>query len=363
MNKIKLLLAVFVLISCKPKTNEVLVEIERKSAWTRNTNFKYSLANGANSFTSLSGNLYTLAYGGINFGITQPDSSAEFGASSTFYINLADHPIDTKYPISEDIYVLSYFSKPKNVIGFFSCKNPVTIGSSISIIMEEADSTFQGFDFPVNGESIVINKSNQVLIPYHKISNGEFGYNYALLLVNLKLIVEGYTKVRIDSYKVIDLPYGLLPESVVRLKSYDSTFVVSTESATYFVTSNGSLSKVLDTPIYREFYYDGKFYGIGFKDIFTSLDGKSWTLIGTHDGLDAPEYKNIDGRVVAYWFDNLYEIIIDETGFNSVELENDGLEGNLITSISKFNSQVYVTTRSGVFFREIEDFFVEKKQE
>ncbi len=48
-------------------------------------------------------------------------------------------------------------------------------------------------------------------------------------------------------------------------------------------------------------------------------------------------------------------------GFTDVrELVNDGLAGNAITSISLFNNKVYATTLSGVFTKELEEFFTYK---
>ena len=99
--------------------------------------------------------------------------------------------------------------------------------------------------------------------------------------------------------------------------------------------------------------------------MFYSTDnGFTWT-----EGYETPwelvllNYAKINGKLIGYRYAQLFEITINENEFQAKELDNDGLEGKSITSVSKFDNKVYLTSLSGVFYKPVDEFFIEKEVE
>ncbi len=75
-------------------------------------------------------------------------------------------------------------------------------------------------------------------------------------------------------------------------------------------------------------------------------------------------FEVIDGEIIAYPKCNvakLYHLYIKDNAFHVDTIPSDGLENTKITSISEFNNKVYVTTWSGLFYKDLKDFFGDKR--
>ncbi len=118
---------------------------------------------------------------------------------------------------------------------------------------------------------------------------------------------------------------------------------------------------MLDERLYRIFKVDGQIFGFGWQEMYTSSDGLSWTKIADIDPVfQSINMVEIEGRTIGHRTDQIFLFTIEDNTLSIVELTNEGLEGNQITSVAAFNGKVYVTTLSGVFTKSIEDFFTEK---
>ena len=62
-------------------------------------------------------------------------------------------------------------------------------------------------------------------------------------------------------------------------------------------------------------------------------------------------------RTLAFEQNHIYRVHVDGTRIRLAELDNNGLDGHGITSLSTFDEKVYVTTRTGVFEKPVTDFF------
>jgi hypothetical protein len=68
-------------------------------------------------------------------------------------------------------------------------------------------------------------------------------------------------------------------------------------------------------------------------------------------------YTKIDNKIIGYRYGQLWDISVSETELIAKELDNDGLDGISITSVSKFDDKVYLSTLSGVFYKIADEFF------
>jgi hypothetical protein len=85
--------------------------------------------------------------------------------------------------------------------------------------------------------------------------------------------------------------------------------------------------------------------------LFLNSGSTSWGFLS---------FAEIDNEVFAYYNDQLWELTLNGNTLNTVELKNDGLIGNKITSVTKCGNKFFVTTLSGVYYRDASLFKIPK---
>ncbi|MEM6801768.1 MAG: hypothetical protein AAF696_10230 [Bacteroidota bacterium] len=138
---------------------------------------------------------------------------------------------------------------------------------------------------------------------------------------------------------------------------------------TYKMNMDGSYQKIFDRVFIRVFSYQGRLYAMyDYFDqsyIIESQDGGlSWNQRFVADGiaLAATSFYELDDHLVGHWNGQL--ILVEEFNdslFTTVELEARELENDYITSLAKLGDKVYISTLSGIFSRDWEEFLGDKK--
>ncbi len=103
------------------------------------------------------------------------------------------------------------------------------------------------------------------------------------------------------------------------------------------------------------FTLDNVLFAGGTEKVFASLDrGETWTLFSDVMGTDYAglTYFNLGSELYATYQSQIWRVTFSGSNFNYVELDNDGLQGNQITSMSKLGNYVFITTLSGLYYRE-----------
>ncbi|GAB4020077.1 hypothetical protein GCM10028773_24740 [Spirosoma koreense] len=138
------------------------------------------------------------------------------------------------------------------------------------------------------------------------------------------------------------------------------------------INKDGTLKQINTPPLIPStyFYYRGHLYGGDNQgSLIRSLDGGlTWQTVARYSFSATPHYAEINGQLIAYghsqlfWLDDGTETFtLHTTGSTSLkELNNTGLQGNELTGLVQFGSQVYGTTLSGLFYLKLSDFFVHK---
>ena len=70
--------------------------------------------------------------------------------------------------------------------------------------------------------------------------------------------------------------------------------------------------------------------------------------------------SKVDDKIVGYRYSQLWEITFSENDVVVRELDNYGIDGVSITSLSVFDNNVYLSTMSGVFYKPVDNFFESK---
>ncbi|MGD9994776.1 MAG: hypothetical protein AB7S69_15870 [Salinivirgaceae bacterium] len=149
------------------------------------------------------------------------------------------------------------------------------------------------------------------------------------------------------------------------MQSVGDNFFLTTDSKVYRIDNLGNIDNVLETRLNRIIESSGTLYGFGRDNVYISSDnGLTWNtgyLVQYEYSL--LNYTKIDDKIIAYRYGQLWEIVINKTEVEAKELDNDGLDGISITSVSKFDGKVYLSTLSGVYYKMTEDFFEYKIEE
>lgn len=348
------------IIGCK-KERIVEVEVEKNYNWKSHPDFIYDDVVQMNSHAT-NENLFFLGYN--SFSVISNDYSnntdVSSGENTLHYLNRYDQPSEEKLPICDD-YFVSYNNS--GWVSFIPTENPVYGSTSVLVEINEIDSTFSNFDLlRYNyGECIAINNLKQALVPYNSIKDSHVTIKLALIDIKKELLGDTYLDtIRTKIITIPDYPQY----NVIALACIDSYFFVTTYSKVYRIDNSGNIVEILDKRLNRIIDFSEKYYGIGDENIYISNDnGLTWEQgYSVQFELRLITFTKIDDRIIGYRYGQLWEFLINDTEITSRELDNDGLEGKSITSVSKFNGKVYLSTMSGVFYKSIDKFFNSKTE-
>lgn len=355
MNKILFIISLsLLLISCE---NEKIIEVEKEYKWKSHLNFRYNDVVQMNSYATKD-RLFFLGYN--SFSTLVPDSISNpdlpFVGNVAHYDNWSEQPSEKKLPICAD-YFISY--NPINGwVAFIPTMNPVTSGTSVSLNIKFIDSTYAYFDLLhfSSGECISINEQNQALIPY--VSFVDSKNILKLAMVDIK--AESIYNVKLDTVKTKMLSItDDYQYNVIALESIGNYFFLTTNSKVYRIDNLGNIETVLGTRLNKIIESSGTLYGFGSDNIYMSSDnGLTWNIgYSVQHDFSLLNYTKIDNKIIGYRYGQLWDISVSETELIAKELDNDGLDGISITSVSKFDGKVYLSTLSGVYYKLADEFF------
>jgi hypothetical protein len=356
MRKILILISFATLIlSCE---KEKIVEIEKEYNWKKHVDFQYNDVVQMNSFAS---NERLFFYGQNSFTSLVADSLAHpdlpFGGNVSHYSVWNEQPANRKLPICSDYSISS--DKNNGTIYFFSTMNPVLSESSTLIHLKTIDTTYAYFDFLhfSSGECIAINDQNKSLIPYISFVDSKNVLKLALIDIKTEFMISYYY---LDTLEVNILTISDENQyDVIALESVGDYFFLTTNSKVYRIDNNGNIENVLSTRLNKIVESSGKIYGFGRDNIYFSSDnGLSWQMgYNVQYDYSLLNYSKIGDKIIGYRYGQLWELQINDTELIVQELDNDGLEGISITSVSSFDKKVYLSTLSGVYYKSIDEFF------
>lgn len=357
------LLALVLLSSCEKEEIIVIQEIEKEYTWKSKKGFEFEHATQLNSYAT-DHHLYTL---GINsFTAMLPNSVTDSRGLNYEHFNLFSQlPITSKFPISAE-YFISYTEKEPAKLKLSPTQNPSALTperpTALSISLPALDKAFQSFNFisASSGESFAINSRGQALVPYQYFTENAPVRLRALLLDVQAKQMHGATLVDTVQTKKINLG-GIHDGFLVFLKAVDENFFISPNyNETYRIGTDGVATKVLNERMYEIFKDGNRLYALGasHKGYLSTDGGLSWQSHFTFPTEMAwLTYTSINGKIIGYRNAQIFEITTSPSAITIKELDNSGLEGKGITSVSKFGDKVYVTTYSGVFYRDWEGLF------
>ncbi|MFN8254958.1 MAG: hypothetical protein U0W24_04665 [Bacteroidales bacterium] len=377
MKKLNFILFVGIIFTSCEKT--VIEEVEKEYSWKTHPNFINEKSVQMNSFSTDNSlyffGLYTFsAYGTNSIDAEFLDPISGVTMNNYFHID-HDQPTQYKFPISNNFFIeykrANGYDIKDDQLCFISAKNPYYSYTYIKFSIKDIDPSFLQYYFSIftHDECIAINNKNQALIPYSAsgISNSKLKF----ALVNIKVDSTSYSNmVYLDTVKtkLISLNDDNQYDPLY-IQHLGEDFFLTTNTKTYRINSAGEIAQMYDYHFYDIIEKHDTTYSVGYNfnlkqyEWSYSIDkGKSWTMVSKIlNQFECLDYTVINNRIIGFCNSQIWEIKPTSYGIESIELENDGLEGKLITAISSFKGNVYVSSLSGVFYKTLDDFFKIKK--
>ncbi len=359
------LFILFLLFGCSEKSDSITADIvPEASEWKLDSSISYAQKFIMNMFL-----VDSTAY------LMTPDIIRPYGEStndSWFHHLSADlwaHPYYS-VGLSKDYYVVNYNDSS---IHFKKTASPV--GTSIYIDIQDIDSSLVSIGH-LGITSLGDNKF---------VTTAEFKDSTGLLLMSVKNEEMFYyamnTYPLIGLLDVMELPLDSLVEfTPVKVAGYKNNYfsnvnkginnIITTIShRSYLVTPEG-VSYPLDNMNLGDFvvYDDSLLFSTA--EVYSSRAGSSSIVVSSDDGLTWSAIGNelfsfhskqkcldiVNGEIIAYRDDQIYHYSKMEDKFSIKALENSGIEGNQITRIAYLNDKVIMSTLSGLFYKEWDDF-------
>lgn len=346
-----------VLTGCK-KSNELGGEREAddnpvQSEWKAHGFFLGDNVNQMNSMPT-SDKLFFIGSNGLVAmePVAEENGLEPFDAHIVRYAKDFDQPEKARLPLSPDFFI--GYHKASHTIAFTSNLSPLLPYGKVYFSMKRLDPDFSEFAFidPINGESMAINSANQVLVPFLATAEGKSVLRLALIDVQVT---------KMDSQSAIDTLQTRIISldddagiNLERIQSVEEDFFVSTAKNFYKIDKAGAVSQVLPKPIYSVLGLESVIYGMGEGTMFASTDkGVTWTeLYEVPSDLYRSTLTRVDGKTIGYRNERLWEVSLSQSGMSARELDNQHLQNHTITSINEFEGYVFLTTTSGVFFKD-----------
>lgn len=277
-----------------------------------------------------------------------------------------------KFPISDKVVA----SRNDYQVVLEAPKNVGLSGKGIKYNIKELDPEFEYFfDIPYFlGDAIGIDKNGTVLIPYHSSSNGFAKSSPDFVMFKTRLVAE---ELEVTEVKLIKEDYHQGMVGVTRINSFDDFFQLRVGPYTYTLDSEGII-KLKHEHLTKSFQFGNEI--ISFGALFgqssllyayrSDLNGENTQLINTYNdpSILQLEFTAMDGRIIGYGNSQLFLIDLQESNIKITELDNTGLEGSYITSVTMADAnRVLVTSApipgfdlAGGFYKPVEELFKPK---
>jgi hypothetical protein len=148
--------------------------------------------------------------------------------------------------------------------------------------------------------------------------------------------------------------------------AYYNKFFVAYGGQFFRIDTAGNVKAFGYTPApYQYTYGTGNMFTLGstlFVNsggiIFSSIDqGENWSVFNdlSHSGSAGVVYRNVGKDLYATLGDldsQIWKVVVNGNTFSFSEINTDGLEPNLVTSLIKCGRYVFATTPTGVYYRD-----------
>lgn len=157
------------------------------------------------------------------------------------------------------------------------------------------------------------------------------------------------------------IPYPT-PTSVFlrHIDSYKDRFFAYVDGDFLIIYSTGQMRSIPEVQgtVVEIFDYQGNVYAVTeFPELIyiSQNEGETWSLFAANFFYAPIRFFTIRDKLCFYVYSQI--AMLDVATGAITELDNSGLEGHEITSVNEYHGRAWVTTLSGMFYKDINDFF------
>lgn len=271
-------------------------------------------------------------------------------------IHWLEHNQNARMPITDELFVTAN----QNTVRIASTLDPVLQGASQFIQLREIDPEFTHIDFPSFwlSEAMAVNENNVCLIPYQYRSDDNTG-GIRVLKVQVAFNNDFMEVEASARFTISDNGFPIRS-----IYTMGDDFIITNDRKVYVLTSGNEIIETADFPVSNIFEVGDQVFGIRGNQLYRFTEGFTWTEAATVDrNLELVSYDVVEGKTIGVYNSQIFLFELDGDDLQITELNNDGLFGHEITSVDAFNGTVYVATLSGVFVKNLEDFWEERVRE
>jgi len=272
--------------------------------------------------------------------------------------------IEFRSTLNRDFFVVT--EHDPDVLIFIPSANPNEAGAKrIRINMSDLGPDIAGFGYTFDNFNFKGNGAGQVLTDFRTTSGRS-----ALFLFDIKMKKNTFWEVDEVRIKRINLPeyYGYTGTSVIGDKFLTRIIDGLDGVGTLLIDGMGNATLVApEIGLYPALPIGDTLYASGSKGYISTNQGNSWDpLQGHNPGLDflfaLEGYTSIDRRLVMHSRSSIYQIERSAEGkISRTELDLTGMEGNTILNLHEWSGQVFAVTLTGVYMRNLQDFFTKRE--
>ena len=341
------------LISLKVESVDEIVNKTDDNLWIQDIRLSGDNSILLNSFASSN----RLSLSGINSWITIDSNDVYEGCINfSYYLG---NSVSKKIPITDDLFAW-YLD---TVLIFNSTRNFSYIYLP-TFRLSQLGSGIKHFGIAsINrkNECLSISKSLHCLVPVTTIDN-----NQALYLIKPNIALNNRDEVDL----IVSTKNALIHKVILNVASqsriislytaFDKFFVSMTDNL-YCIDTTGNVKMILDAPNSQVISKSDSLFAISNNgNVYMSSDkGENWSVY-CEVAIDASNLKlvSIDNSIIAYPYlcdGHMYKIDIGNHSMSIDTLASGGLKDKDITSVSEFRGRVYVTTISGLFYKDLKN--------
>jgi hypothetical protein len=348
-------ISIFLLNGCS-KDDET-IELNDRSGWSKHDGF-LNTRSILNNMSTDGMNLYVLGHNRIS--IIRNSISDPIDHYLLDFLN----PVFNRLPVSPDLFISlvgdQSFFVDDPIISFQYTQLPLEPQCRLLVDLAEIDSTFARFDIRgfTAGNAIVLNDKLQCLLPYF-VYEGASSISLTPHFFLFQMALEGNAVIKVPSILSVDrLKLDASDGSLTNLNTVEDMIFISSTNATHKIDQNNDLVRVSSVKVNRIFRLEGDLYGLNNSNLYRSTDdGDSWVEQGLiSEDFAKLNFVDIAGHLIGYQNSNLYHVQLENEQLSAIELQNNGLEGNEITSICVYDDHVMISTLSGMFYNHLDTF-------
>jgi hypothetical protein len=273
---------------------------------------------------------------------------------------------------------IGVFPVDSNRLKIFSVFNPIdNYGNFLfSPTYSSSATSRKGFPLAYFGSGYSIVDDRYILAPFEIDYTNEIA---RCVLIRVDTTKGSANSVQLGSATYIDLKpatstIDFTSDGYYSYSFFNKFFILLSDQF-YRVDTSGNVKSFGSQPIsstsggiLRMFRIRNNLFAICYSNtiysIIVSTDfGETWSIFANNVDPNFANltFENVDGNLYAYYMSHIFKFSLSGNSLNYVELDNDGLETNQITGINKAGKCAFVSTLSGLYYRDTTSFETPKK--